>query len=79
MSWRSGSRLFLAIWPAIRAHIPDDEERIEFTGDLLKLFVKEDMDPWEVEDVHPDIRAAMRSVGIEIAEPERYLSDQSPA
>jgi hypothetical protein len=38
----------------------------------LKLFVENDMDPYDVEDVHPDIRAAMRLAGIQIAEPERW-------
>ena len=75
MSWRTGSKLFLKIWPLIQSDIPDQEERIEFTGALLEVFVKEDMDTWDVEDVHPDIRTAMRHVGIEISEPERYKSD----
>lgn len=75
MSWRTGSKLFIEIWPLIQANIADREERIEFTGELLQVFAREDMDTWEVEDVHPDIRAAMRHVGIEIAEPERYKDD----
>ncbi|MBV9852569.1 MAG: hypothetical protein JO250_23130 [Armatimonadetes bacterium] len=75
MSWRTGSKLFIEIWPLIQANIPDREERIEFTGELLEVFTRGDMDPWDVEDVHPDIRAAMRQVGIEITEPERYKSD----
>ena len=75
MSWRTGSKLFLEIWPLIQNNIPDREERIEFTADLLQLFVNHDMDTWEVEDVHPDIRAAMRQAGSEIAEPERYKND----
>jgi hypothetical protein len=41
------------------------------------LFCDEDMDPWDVEDVHPDIRAAMRLVGLEIQEPERYPRDSA--
>jgi hypothetical protein len=79
MSWRSGSKLFIEIWPAVLRNIPDREERIEFTGQLLRLFVAEDMDTWDVEDVHPDIRAAMRHVGLEITEPERYPDDDSAA
>jgi hypothetical protein len=63
------------MWPLIQANITDREERIEFTGELLQVFVRQDMDTWEVEDVHPDIRAAMRLVGIEIAEPDRYKDD----
>ena len=77
MSWRSGSKLFIEIWPAILSNIPDRELRVEFTAELLKLFVRDDMDPFDVEDVHPDIRAAMRQAGLEIAEPERYKDDES--
>jgi hypothetical protein len=76
MSWRSGSSLFIEIWPAIQKHIPEREFRIEFTAGLLKLFVRDDMDTYDVEDVHPDIRAAMRHVGMELAEPERYKDDE---
>ena len=54
---------------------PDRETRIDFTGRLLELFVHDDMDPFDVEDVHPDIRAAMRRVDIELQEPERYKDD----
>ena len=77
MSWRTGSKLFLEMWPLIQANIQDREHRVEFTGKLLSLFVNDDMDSYDVEDVHPDIRAAMRSAGIEIAEPERYRNDDS--
>ena len=75
MSWRTGSKLFIEIWPLIQSTIPDRQHRIEFTGELLEVFTNSDMDPYDVEDVHPDIRAAMRHVGIEISEPERYKSD----
>ena len=75
MSWRSGSSLFIEIWPAIQKHIPERDIRIEFTAALLKLFVREDMDTYDVEDVHPDIRAAMRDAGLELSEPERYKDD----
>lgn len=75
MSWRTGSGLFLDMWPLIQARIRDRQERVEFTGELLQVFVNQDMDPYDVEDAHPDIRAAMRHVGIEIAEPQRYRDD----
>jgi hypothetical protein len=78
MSWRSGSSLFIEIWPAVQRYIPEPEYRIDFTANLLKLFVRDDMDPWDVEDVHPDIRAAMRKAGIELQEPERYTDDPPP-
>jgi hypothetical protein len=76
MSWRSGSKLFVEIWPAIQANITDRQHRIEFTAKLLTLFEEDDMDPYDVEDIHPDIRAAMRHAGIELAEPERYQDEQ---
>jgi hypothetical protein len=60
------------MWPLIEANVPDREPRIEFTARLLRLFVEGDMDPYEVEDLHPDVRAAMRRAGIELAEPHRY-------
>ena len=76
MSWRSGSKLFIEIWPFIQANIPDRQYRIRFTAKLLTLFVHDDMDPYDVEDVHPDIRAAMRHAGIELIEPERYQDEE---
>jgi len=77
MSWRSGSKLFIEIWPLIQSNIADREHRVEFTAELLTLFVRDDMDPYDVEDVHPDIRAAMRHARIEIAEPDRYQDEVS--
>ena len=76
MSWRSGSKLFIEMWPAIQRDIPDRDFRIDFTARLLKLFIQEDMDPYDVEDVHPEIRAAMRRARIRICEPERYKDDE---
>ena len=75
MSWRTGSKMFAEMWPLIEANMPDREHRIDFTGRLLELFVRDDMDPFDVEDIHPDIRAAMRQVDIELQEPERYKDD----
>lgn len=75
MSWRSGSKLFADIWPLIQSNIPSSEHRIEFTARLLKLMVRDDMDPYDVEDIHPEIRAAMRLAGIGISEPDRYADD----
>ena len=76
MSWRSGSELFEEIWPKIEASIPERDIRVEFTGQLLELFVQWDMDPSDVEDVHPDVRAAMRHAGIDISNPDRYKDDK---
>jgi hypothetical protein len=75
MSWRTGSTIFLEIWPILQARIEEDEERIEFTAELLKLFVACDMDVYDVEDVHPEIRSAMKEANIALAEPERYKDE----
>ena len=75
MSWRTGSKLFLEMWPLIKANIKDPEERIEFTASLIRVFVQEDMDTWDIEDVDPDIRKAIVEAGYEICEPDRYKSD----
>ena len=72
MSWRAGSKLFADIWPLVQNHIPDDEFRVEFTARLLGLFVEQDMDPYDIEDLHPEIRDAMRLAGMEITERDRY-------
>ena len=75
MSWRAGSKLFTEMWPLIQANIPDREHRIDFTGYLLDRMIQDDMDPSDVEDLHPDVRAAMREVGIEISDPDRYKDE----
>ena len=78
MSWRSGSKLFAEMWPLIQANIPDREHRVDFAARLLRQMVRDDMDPFDVEDLHPDVRAAMRRAGIEISEPERYPDEGAP-
>ncbi len=45
---------------------------------VLRLRGGKAMDPYDVRDVHPDIRAAMRLAGIEIAAPERWPDEQQP-
>lgn len=77
MSWRSGSKLFVEMWPLIQANIPDREHRIDFTATLLEQMVGDDMDPVDVEDIHPDVREAMHQAGIEISDPERYKDDDT--
>jgi len=72
MSWRTGSKIFLEIWPAIKASITNHEERVRFTAELIRVFVEEDMDTWDIEDVDPDIRRAIVTAGYEICEPNRY-------
>ncbi len=69
--------MFAEMWPLIEAKIPDREQRIDFRGGLLELFVRDDMDPFDVEDIHPEIRAAMRRMDIEISDPGRYNDDSN--
>ncbi len=75
MSWRAGSKLFTEMWPLIQTNIPHREHRIEFAAYILKQMVRDDMDPVDVEDIHPEVREAMCQAGIEISEPERYKDD----
>jgi hypothetical protein len=75
MAWRTGSKLFLEMWPLIESNITDRVERIDFTARLLRLFVEEDIDTYDVEDAHADVRAALRAIGEELVEPERYHDD----
>ena len=70
MSWRSGTALFKDMWPAIKSHIPEQEIRVEFTTDLIKLFARWDMMTYDVEDLHPDVRAAIRQAGYKVADPQ---------
>ena len=70
--------MFASFWPVIQEHIPDRDERIDFTADVLKLLVRGDMDPWDVEDVDSDVRAALVHAGIGISEPERYEDTSEP-
>ena len=78
MSWRSGSKLFAEMWPLIQANIPDKKHRIEFTAFLLKRMVADDMDPFDIEDIHPEVRESMRKARIQLAEPERYKDEKLP-
>jgi hypothetical protein len=77
MSWRKGSKLFIDAWPLIQQHIADSDERIEFTAQLLKVFTQFDMDPWTIEDVHPDIRVALELAGIGVRDRERWPEEES--
>jgi hypothetical protein len=75
MSWRAGSKLFTEMWPLLLAHIPDRSHRIDFTARLLQLLIDDDMDAYDVEDVHADVRAALRRLGVELAQPELFTDD----
>ncbi len=48
MSWRTGSTIFLKIWPIVKAEIEEKKERGEFGSALLSLFIKHDMDAYDL-------------------------------
>ncbi len=79
MSWRAGSKLFTEMWPLIQAGIVDRGHRIDFTARLLQILIDDDMDPYDVEDVHPDVRAALRKIGVDLAQPELFAEDEEDA
>lgn len=65
MSWRAGAELFAEVWPLIQARLRDRRVRREFTAGLLRLLVEHDVDPADVADVHPEVRAALTAIGVE--------------
>jgi hypothetical protein len=75
MSWPAGSKLFVEMWPFIQNSIPDHRHRVDFTARLLQLLIDDDMDPYAVEDVHADVRSAMRKLGLDLAQPELFTDD----
>jgi hypothetical protein len=75
MSWPAGKQLFVETWPLILANIPDRAHRIDFTSRYLQLLVDDHMDPYDVEDVHADVRSAMRKLGFDVAQPELFPDD----
>ena len=79
MSWPAGSKLFVEMWPLIQANITDRTHRIDFTARLLQVLIDDDMDPYDVEDVHADVRAALRKIGVELAQSELFADEEEDA
>ena len=65
----------LEFWPLIQKHVPDRDHRIAFTAGLLKLLVRDDMDPMDVEDMDAEVRSALIMAGIGVAESDQYDDD----
>ena len=63
MSWRSGADLFAAMWPLIREKIPDEEHRRDFTARLLAIMIEDDLDPYNVEDIDPEVHDILKTLG----------------
>lgn len=64
MSWRSGSKLFVEVWPLIQTHVSNKKQRQEFVASLLRVFLEWDIDPYDVADVHPDVAKALQAIGV---------------
>lgn len=55
MSWRSGSSLFIELWPIVASGIDDAAMRKEFGKELLQLFLDRDVDPSDFEGFDPEV------------------------
>ncbi len=66
MSWRAGAELFADVWPLIQARVRNKRQRQEITVGLLRLLLEQDIDPADVADVHPEVRAALAALGAEV-------------
>jgi hypothetical protein len=62
MAWRAGATLFSEIWPIIAARVKPDEFRKEFTERLLTYFLECDVDPADLEGLHPEVDAVLRKL-----------------
>jgi hypothetical protein len=62
VAWRTGARLFQEIWPLVLARVEPDEFREEFVRDLLALFLECDVDPTDLEGLHPEVDRALQSL-----------------
>ncbi|VTU00762.1 hypothetical protein BN873_30024 : Uncharacterized protein OS=Candidatus Competibacter denitrificans Run_A_D11 GN=BN873_30024 PE=4 SV=1: HEAT [Gemmataceae bacterium] len=78
MAWRAGAELFADVWPLIQTRVREKRLRHEFTAALLQLFIDHDIDPHDVADLNPEVRAALASIGIETqyeSEAEQAVTD----
>lgn len=79
MSWRAGAELFADVWPLIRTRVRNKRQRQEITAGLLRLLVEHDVDPSDVADIHPEVRAALAAIGVEVQESGDDVSDEAVA
>lgn len=64
MSWRKGAGLFREMWPLLQRHLPHRAERQEFLQGLLALMLDWDLDAEDIAEVHPEVRAALKKLGV---------------
>ena len=62
MSWRTGAELFAEMWPLIQARVKPASLRKEFLRDVLAVFLKNDVDPGDLEDLHAEVARALESL-----------------
>jgi|GEM_PF-2144110 len=74
MSWRSGARLFLEMWPLLKKHIPERKERDLFATDLLELFASWDIDPMDLGEFDPELDALIGYEGSDESPEQAVLS-----
>jgi hypothetical protein len=68
MAWRTGAELFAEMWPLIAARVEPDDFRQEFIEHLLAYFLECDVDPSDLEGLHPEVDQALRK----LAEFDKY-------
>lgn len=62
MSWRTGSLLFLEIYPVIKQHLGEDKNNEEFLKSLVQLFLAHDIDPYDISDVDSELDDILKSI-----------------
>ncbi len=64
MSWRSGARLFIDMWPLIQRHVPQEDIRSDFVRDLIDFFQGWDMDGTDLRGIHPEVDKALDDLDV---------------
>lgn len=59
MAWRTGAVLFREMWPLIAARVEPDDFRQEFVERLLAYFLECDVDPTDLDGLHPEVDQAL--------------------
>lgn len=62
MARRAGAKLFREIWPLILKYELERSFRLEFTTDLLNLFLGCDVDPSDLQGLHPEVDQALEII-----------------